>query len=56
MKRATSLYNIDGVYVLSYIEDGEEKQFTSPDLEEIKAKCNEYAFSLDFTGAVNDSK
>jgi hypothetical protein len=53
MKRVISLYYINDSYILSYTEDEEEKSFSSPSLNEIKSKCNEYGFSLDFTGAVD---
>jgi hypothetical protein len=56
MKTFTTLYFADNVWVLSYIEDDENKQYTSELLDDIKAKCLEYGFSLDFTGALDGSK
>ena len=56
MKTFINLYLIQDTWILSYLENGETKQYTSTYLADIKTKCSEYGFSLDFTGALNGSK
>ena len=53
MKVFESLRNTDGTWILSYTENDVIKEHTSTNINDIKLKCIEYNFHLDFTGAFN---
>ena len=53
MKRFITLHFIENEWILSYEEDDIVKQYSSNTLDNIKTKCNEFGFKLDFTGALN---
>ncbi len=53
MKRFVTLHLIENEWILSYEEDGIVKQYSSNLLNDIKSKCNDFGFRLDFTGVLN---
>lgn len=56
MKTFNTLHYENNTWILSYTENGVVEQYTSTSLDDIRTKCAEYAFNLDFTGAVNGGK
>jgi hypothetical protein len=55
MKIFNTLSHADNIWILSYTENGVGEEYTTTSLDDIKTKCAEYNFHLDFTGALNGS-